>query len=129
MVIEVEPPQGVKPGAVRRSASRDDEDLDRPDSYDNDGGLSVIIPYRNPRALASYYLGIFSLLPVIGIFSAIAAIILGIMALRYRSAHPEAKGGAHAIIGMVAGAIGLFTCQLLYGVVLSIYLSSQALGK
>jgi len=32
---------------------------------DNTGGL---IPYKNPKALIAYYLGIFSLFPLLGLF-------------------------------------------------------------
>ena len=39
---------------------------------DSTGG---VIPYKNPPALIAYYLGIFSLLPCIGILLAIPAIV------------------------------------------------------
>ena len=35
-----------------------------------DGGLSVIIPYRNGCALGAYYTGVFSLIPFLGILLA-----------------------------------------------------------
>lgn len=87
----------------------------------DDGALSTLIPYRNPKALAGYYLGIFSLIPVLGVFLAIAAIILGILGLRHSAAHPEAKGTAHAIIGLVLGILSLFFCQLLYAVLFMLF--------
>jgi len=66
-----------------------------------------IIPYKNGPALIAYYLGIFSLLPVIGLVLAIPAVILGIMGLKKRSANPVIKGAAHAWIGIIMG--GIFT--------------------
>ena len=67
---------------------------------DATGGL---IPYKNPQALTAYYLGIFSLIPIIGLFLGIAAFVLGIMGLRFRKRHPETKGAAHAWIGIILG--------------------------
>ena len=67
---------------------------------DGTGGL---IPYKNPAALAAYYLGLFSLFPVLGIF----AFVLGIAGLRARKRNPAIKGSVHAWIGIVMG--GVFT--------------------
>ncbi len=99
----------------------DDEDYDEEEEYERrprrrrrrryeedeeeDEAISTIIPYKNPRALASYYLSFFTLIPVLGILLGIAAIVLGILGLRYTSAHPEAKGTAHAVIGISLSAI------------------------
>jgi uncharacterized membrane protein HdeD (DUF308 family) len=82
----------------------------------DDGGLSTLIPYRNPKALAGYYLGVLALIPVLGLLLAIAAILFGILGLHYRTAHPEAKGTAHAIIGIVLGVVSLFFCHPLYAI-------------
>ena len=63
-----------------------------------------IIPYKNPKALIAYYLGIFSGFPVIGFFLAIPALVLGIMGLRDRNRNPAIKGSIHAGIGIGCGA-------------------------
>jgi hypothetical protein len=68
------------------------------------GGL---IPSRNPKALAGYYCGVFSLVPIFGLVLAPVAIILGILGLRYERIHPEAKGGYHALIALVFGTLSL----------------------
>lgn len=68
------------------------------------GGL---IPYKNPAALAAYYLGLFSLFPVPGLFLAVPALALGIAGLRARKRDPAIKGSVHAWIGIVMG--GIFT--------------------
>ncbi len=82
---------------------------------DSTGGL---IPYKNPAALTAYYLGLFSLLPVIGLFLAVPAVILGVKGLKARSANPEIKGSVHAWIGIVLGS--LFTIIWGLAVVLTI---------
>jgi hypothetical protein len=69
-------------------------------------GLNVIIPYKNPAALVAYYLGVFSVIPFIGILLGITAFVLGIAGLRFRRRNPSAGGVVHAWIGIVAG--GLF---------------------
>ena len=70
-----------------------------------------VIPYKNVPALLAYYLGLASLLPCIGIFFAVPALVLGIIGLRKRAQNPAVKGSVHAWIGIVLG--GLMT--LLWG--------------
>jgi hypothetical protein len=67
--------------------------------------VSTIIPYKNGRALAAYYLGVFSLIPCLGLLLGPAAFVLGVLGLRYVSAHPTAKGTGHAIAGIVLGGL------------------------
>ncbi len=71
---------------------------------DATGGL---IPYKNPQALIAYYLGLFSLFPVLGFFLAVPAVILGIRGLVARRRNPVIKGSVHAWIGIIMG--GMFT--------------------
>jgi len=77
----------------------------------SDGGLNLIIPYRNVRALTAYYLGVFSAIPVLGLPLGLAAFVLGILALRFRRKNPAAGGVVHAWIGILAG--GFFTIAYL----------------
>lgn len=73
---------------------------------DNEGDATGgIIPYKNPAALAAYYLGIVGLFPIIGIFASIPAFVLGIIGLRRRKANPAIKGSVHAWIGIVLGGV------------------------
>lgn len=67
--------------------------------------VSTIIPYKNGRALIAYYLGVFSLIPCAGALLGPAALILGILGLRYVRAHPKAKGTGHAIAGIILGGL------------------------
>ncbi|MFB3896810.1 MAG: zinc-ribbon domain-containing protein [bacterium] len=71
----------------------------------SDDTLSSIIPYKNVSALIAYYLGVFSLIPCLGIFLGIGAVILGLIGLKYAKKHPEAKGKVHAWVGIIAGSI------------------------
>src|SRR5262245_55463443 len=82
-------------------------------------GLVSLIPYKNSRALASYYLGIFSLIPVLGVFLGPAALILGTQGYEYARRRPEAQGKAHAVIGTALGAL---TTLANWGVVLVVLL-------
>jgi hypothetical protein len=68
-------------------------------------GTGGIIPYKNPKALIAYYLGILSGLPLIGLPLGIAAFVLGIMGLRARAKNPVIKGSVHAWIGIGCGGV------------------------
>lgn len=76
-----------------------------PDAVADDGTLGGLIPYKNSQALISYYLGVFSLIPCLGIATGIAALILGIRGLSYANLHPQAKGKGHAWTGIILGGI------------------------
>lgn len=83
-----------------------------PPQGDNQGDATGgIIPYKNPKALIAYYLGILSGLPLIGLPIGIAAFVLGIQGLRDRKRNPAIKGSIHAGIGIGCG--GFFA--LLWG--------------
>jgi hypothetical protein len=62
-----------------------------------------VIPYKNPKALIAYYLGILSGLPLIGLPFGVAAFILGLLGLRDRKKNPVIKGSVHAGIGIGCG--------------------------
>lgn len=69
--------------------------------------VSILIPYKNPKALAAYYCGFFAIIPAVGFVLGPLAILLGILAVRYASANPTAKGLGHAITGIVLGVVSL----------------------
>lgn len=66
-----------------------------------------LFPHRNPLAVAAYYLGIFSLIPYVGIALGPVAILLGLAGLAKVRKEPATRGLGHAITGIVAGAAGL----------------------
>ena len=72
-----------------------------------DAPLSGIIPYRNPPALVGYYLGVFSLIPFLGVLLAVPAIILGIVGLVKRRRDPKSRGAAHAVVAITLGVLGI----------------------
>ena len=83
-------------------------------------GLNVVIPYKNARALAAYYLGVFSVIPPVGALLGIPALVLGILGLRFRSRKPEAGGSVHAWVGIILGGLfGLGYLALMALVVIS----------
>jgi hypothetical protein len=57
---------------------------------------SAIFPTRNPGALWAYYLAVFSLIPVLGIFLGPPAFILGWKGLRAARENPQVEGKIHA---------------------------------
>ena len=79
-----------------------------PVPHRSDSPVNAIIPYKNPLALTAYYLGVFSLIPVLGILLGIAAVWLGIAGLKRRKAQPHLGGAAHAWIGIVLGGFSVF---------------------
>lgn len=66
-----------------------------------------VIPYKNPCALVGYYLGVFSVIPIIGFFLGIGAFILGIIGLRTRKRHPVVRGTVHAWVGIIVGGLSV----------------------
>ncbi|MHC4109310.1 MAG: hypothetical protein ACYSTY_14625 [Planctomycetota bacterium] len=71
-----------------------------------DSPLSGVIPYRNPAALVGYYLGVFSLIPIMGTLLALPAIILGIVGLVKRHNEPRRRGLVHAWLAIILGVCG-----------------------
>lgn len=81
---------------------------------DDDNSMGGLIPYKNPRALWAYYLGLVALFPLFGVPLAIAAIVLGLQGSKYADLHPEAKGKYHAWAGIVLGTFSIVGHVLLY---------------
>ena len=90
----------------------------------NDETLGGLIPSKNSPALASYYLGVFSLIPFLGIPLGVAAFFLGIKGLRKVKEHPEVKGKVHAWVGVIAG--GLFSLLYLILIALMVGLAGRS---
>jgi WD40 repeat protein len=67
--------------------------------------VSTIIPFKNGRALAAYYCGVFSFIPCAGLLLGPAAFVLGILGLRFLKSHPGAHGTGHAIAGIIMGLL------------------------
>jgi len=67
--------------------------------------MQTLIPTKNAMALAAYYTGVFSLIPCVALVLGPIAVFLGIRGLRACRENPEMPGKAHAIVGIVLGAI------------------------
>ena len=95
----------------RRRARRDDDDEDdrprRRRRDDDDGGMNTLIPYKNPKALAAYYCGVFAVIPCLGLILGPIAITLGVLGLKYRKINETAGGTGHAWAGIVLGTLVL----------------------
>lgn len=91
------------------------------DSTKQGDATGGVIPYKNPKALIAYYLGILSGLPLIGLPFGMAAFVLGILGLRDRRRNPVIKGSIHAGIGIGCG--GIFT--LLWGFIVIAMIASM----
>ena len=89
-----------------------------------DGTMGGLIPYKNAAALWAYYLGIFSLIPCVGIPLGIAALVLGLKGLKHQRMHPEARGRGHAWTGIVLGGL----CAVVYTLLTAIPLVMLMLG-
>ena len=88
----------------------------------DDSTMGGLIPYKNAKALWAYYLGIFSLIPCIGVPLGIAALVLGVKGLKYAELHPEAKGKGHSWTGIILGGL----CALAYTLLIAIPLMMGA---
>jgi hypothetical protein len=84
----------------------------------------VLIPYKNGRALAAYYCGVFSLIPCVGLILGPIAFIFGILGLRAARANPRVRGTGHAIAGIVLGGL-VFVAHIVVLVVFAIAAASH----
>jgi hypothetical protein len=82
------------------------------------GGLRKDVPRKNSRAWMGYCLGVVSVVPPMGAFLGLPALVLGILGLRFQRRNPEANGGFQAWMGIVLG--GLFGFGYLVLIVLVI---------
>ncbi len=107
--------RGARPEEVReerpRRRRREEDAEDRPrrrrredEDYEDDA-VSTLIPYKNGRALAAYYCGVFSLVPCLGLILGPIALVFGILGLRYVKQYPSAKGTGHAWAGIILGML------------------------
>ena len=72
-----------------------------------------IIPYKNPHALAAYYLGVFSLIPLLGLVLGAIAVPLGVSGLKKRARNPVIRGAVHAWVGIILGSLSVAVHLLL----------------
>lgn len=79
-----------------------------------DSMVETLIPSKNGSALASYYLGLFSLFPCLGFPLGVAAVYFGLQGLKNVRQNPSVRGGAHAWVGLICGGLfGLMNLALI----------------
>jgi hypothetical protein len=100
--FQVDPSPEPRPISQRRPPPLVDPAFDPASPNDP---IESLIPYRNPLGLTAYYLGVFSFIPCLGLLLGPAALVTGIMGLRYSKQVSQARGGGHAIAGIVCGVI------------------------
>jgi hypothetical protein len=69
---------------------------------------------KNDSAVLSCRLALFSLIPGLGIFLGIPAMILGGKGQRYARRHPEKAGIGHAFAGQILGLLGIIEAFLFF---------------
>ena len=69
-----------------------------------DSGMGTFFP-PNATAITAYYLGVFAVIPILGILLGIPAFFLGLKGRKYAIEHPEARGGIHAWVGILLGGV------------------------
>jgi hypothetical protein len=104
-------PLGRVPGVEATEPAMFSASLSPANQGDATGGL---IPYKNPYALFSYYLGIFGLIPCAGVILAIFAVVLGILGLKERKKNPIVRGTAHAWVGIILGGLSILVHLLVF---------------
>ena len=110
--------------ARRRRDEDEDDDGERPrrkrrrrEDDDDSDATGGVIPYKNGQALAAYYCGVFSFIPLFGFLIAVPSIVLGVLGILYVNKHPNARGTGHAVFGIAGGLVGPFVgLGILYGV-------------
>jgi len=81
----------------------------------SDGSMGLI-PVKNSSALIGYYLGVFALIPFLGIPLGIAAVILGVKGLNFAKLNPDAKGIGHAWTAILLGGLSAVGYTLLIAI-------------
>ncbi len=70
-------------------------------------GFEQLIPTKNPWALTAYYVGVFSLIPCLGLVLGPTALIFGVLGLQRVKRIPALVGRGHAIAGIVLGSLAI----------------------
>lgn len=70
-----------------------------PSAPQQSDSMQVLMPTQNKDSIISYYLGFASFLPVIGLFTAIAALVYASKALKLYKIKPTPGAKGHALTG------------------------------
>ncbi len=72
---------------------------------DDDGTFGDLTPWNNPSAVYAYRCSVVGLIPIVGMFTGLAAIVLGIVGIVHNKFDRVTPGYAHA---RIAVGLGLF---------------------
>jgi hypothetical protein len=84
-----------------------------------------MIPANNGHALLSYYLGLFSIVPCVGLPMAILALRSAKLALQAAKSHPHAVGKSHAYVGAGCGLVGLIFNLIIVAFIIALLVSGK----
>ena len=96
---------GAENEDTRSSCAKCGSPLPSPPVPAQDATRKVDIEHRNPKALAGYYLGFLSLVPLVGALLGPVAVVVGLMGARAAPTAPGQVGRAHARIGIILGIV------------------------
>jgi len=100
---------------------------DRPPSRSPGAADRWLLPIGRPgSAIAAGYLGLLALFPVVGVICGVAAVVMGVIALRKLKRHPELVGRGRAIFGLIAGTLSVVVHVV---VVVAILVSARHPGR
>lgn len=74
-------------------------------SSGSDNAVNQVVPYTNPAALISYYLGVFSIIPCFALILGPAAVILSLWGFSKLRDNPGSGGKFHCYIGLLVGGL------------------------
>ena len=118
---EVEAPRPKKKPRPPADDDVDDYDDAPQQKKRKRSGVETLIPYKNGMALAAYYCGVFSLIPIVGFLLGPVAIVLGILGIaKARQAKKQAGGMGHAIAGIILGIAGIIAWPIV-GLAMGLY--------
>ena len=83
-----------------------------------DDTMQKFIPTKNMPSLWAYYMGVFGLIPFVGLPLSIAAIVLGFMGLKKFKATPTPGAKGHALAGLILGIFEITVFVLFLGLIL-----------
>jgi hypothetical protein len=102
---EEEEEDDYRPRKRRREEEDDEDERPRRRRRRRKEAIESLIPYHNPKSLAAYYCGVFSLIPVLGLILGPIALILGIQGIRLAKQDDSAGGMGHSITGLILGSL------------------------
>lgn len=91
-----------------------------PHDIGQDAGMRMLLPVgRSGWAIASGYLGLLSVFPLVGILFGLGAIITGLLAVRDIKRNPHRHGMGRAIFGIVMGALFSVLYIIMFGAMIA----------